>query len=267
MYKLIATDMDGTLVNSKREISQNNIDMIIKAQKEKGVKFVLASGRVEEAMINQAKLLKLDQYGGYILSYNGSRIIECKSNEVIYNKSISRDEIKELLEISNKYDVALVTYIDGLLYYNKEHKYVDEEEKITTFTKHKYETIDDIKVSTVGKCMFIGDVDKLAKLMEYLKGIYKDKFYITLSSPYFLEILNKDVSKGRSLKKLCEILGIDIKDMIACGDSYNDSDMLEVAGLSVAAKNAVQDIKDIADYVSVTNDEGVLADVINKYVI
>lgn len=266
MYKIIATDMDGTLINSERKISQNNIEMIIKAQ-EKGVKFVLASGRVEEAMINQAKQLQMDKYGGYILSYNGSRIIDCSTNKMIYEASITKEDIKELFKLSNEYNISLVTYIDGLLYYNKEHKHVDVESLITTFKKHKYESLDDIKPETVGKCMFIGDVDELQKLQLMMQEKYKDRFYITLSSPYFLEILNVNVSKGKSLKKLCDILNIDIKDSIACGDSYNDYDMLEVAGLSVAAKNGVEKILKLADYVSVTNDEGVLADVINKYIL
>lgn len=264
MYKLIVTDMDGTLLNSEKKVGQKNLDYILKAQ-EKGLKFVLASGRVEEAMLPIAKELQMDKYEGYVLSYNGARIIDCKTNEIIYDRALTKKDIEYLYTLSNKFNIALVTYINKELFYNKEHKYVDIEEKITGFKKRLYKDTSEINTNKVGKCMFIGDTEKTKKLLEYITKKDSDKYFATLSDPHFLEILHKDVSKGRSLKKLADILNIDIKDTIACGDSYNDIDMLEVAGLSVAAFNGVDDVKRISDYISVSNNDGVLADVIEKY--
>ncbi len=266
MYKLIATDMDGTLLTSDKKISKENREYIIKAQ-EKGVKFALASGRVDEAMTPFIKELQMDKFGGYILAYNGSKIIDCKNNEVIFSQPITKADIEFLLKKADEFDIAIVTYIDETLYSTKHHEYVNVESDITGFPVKIFNGIDDIKVDTVGKCMFIGDIDKVKKLLDHLQETCSDRFFTCLSDPHFLEVLHKDVSKGTSLSKLANILKINKEKIIACGDSYNDIELLKAAGLAVAAGNAVEDIKNISNYVSKNHNEHILADVIKKYIL
>ncbi|WP_067140282.1 Cof-type HAD-IIB family hydrolase [Oceanivirga salmonicida] len=266
MYKLIATDMDGTLLTSDKKISKENKESIIKAQ-ENGVTFVLASGRIDEAMIPFAKELQMDKFGGYILSYNGSKIINCKTNDIVFSQPLTKQDIEYLLEISKKFDIAVVTYIDKILYSTKHHEYVDIESKITGFPIKIFDNIDEIKVDTVGKCMFIGDTDKTKELLLYLQEKDNNRFFTTLSDPHFLEVLHKNVNKGNSLLQLGNILGIKQKNIIACGDSYNDIELLKSAGLAIAADNAVKDIKAISNYISKNNNEHILEDIIKKYVL
>ncbi len=266
MYKLIATDMDGTLLTTDKKISDENIKYIIKAQ-EKGVKFVLASGRVDEAMTKFIDQLQMNKYGGYILAYNGAKIIDCKNNEIVFSQTITKKDIEFLMQIAKEFNIALVTYIDETLYSTKHHEYVDVEAKICDFPIKIFNKIDEIKVDFVSKCMFIGDTKDTKNLLSFLQKTESHRFFTCLSDPHFLEVLHKDVNKGIALSKLTSLLNIDKKDTIACGDSYNDIELLKAAGLAVSAENGVEDIKKIANYVSKNHNEHILADVIKTYIL
>ena len=124
MYKLIATDMDGTLLNSNSHISKQNEDAIINAQ-EKGVVFVLASGRPTPAMIPFVSQLKLDKLNGYLISYNGASITRCSDNKNIFSLGLNEEDIRLWLDIASKNAVSLVTYVDDIIYCSKHTKYVD----------------------------------------------------------------------------------------------------------------------------------------------
>ncbi|WP_082680456.1 Cof-type HAD-IIB family hydrolase [Caviibacter abscessus] len=264
MYKLIATDMDDTLLTSQKNISPENMKSIIKAQ-EKGIKFVLASGRPTFAMNDFANQLQLEKFGGYIISYNGAAITDCKTNETIFSLGLNKEDIFFLFDKANEYNVSIITYNDDVILYNKYTEYIDLEVECTNFKTKQILDLSSIDFTKTMKCMIIAHPEKIKELYLKLKTIVGDKYYLSISNPHFLEITNINVNKGNTIKYLCDILNIDASEIIACGDSYNDLDMLKLAGLSVAAGNALDDIKKICKYVSVNHNENILEDVIKKY--
>lgn len=265
MYKLIATDMDGTLLTSNSEVSIQNEKAIISAQ-EKGIKFVLASGRPVEAMKKYSNQLKMDKYEGYIVAFNGAQIVDCKTKETIFSEPLSNEDIEYIYNRSKELGVTLITYIDEYIYMSELNEYADIEISVTGMKALKINGINDILDKQIMKFMFVDTPENISKYLEVMKKEVGGKYFLAISNPHFLEIANIKASKGNSLKALCKILDIDLKNIITCGDSYNDVDMLKLEGLSVAAKNAPEDIKKICNYVSCTNDEHILEDVINKFI-
>lgn len=263
-YKLIATDMDGTLLNEKSELSNENKEAIIKAQ-ENGTIFCLASGRPTAAMKEFSKILKLDKFGGYIISYNGAMIYDCKNNKVIFSEGLNKEQIKKVFEYAKINDVAAITYVDDLIYCSKFDEYVNIE---TTSTKMETKTIDNLEnldYTKTLKCMIVAKPEKIKELFEDFDK--ENEFFTAISNPHFLEIANSNIDKGKALRNLSSILGLNKEEVIACGDSFNDVAMLEFAGLSVAADNSHDKIKEICSYVSKNNNEHILEDVIKKYVL
>lgn len=266
MIKLIATDMDGTLLNSEHKISEENKKYIINAQ-EKGVKFVLASGRPTYAMIPFIKELQMDKYGGYIISYNGAEIMEASTLKTIYSKFLNLDTVKEMYEVAKQNNVSLITYDKDIIYIYDINEYSLVEPKITNLEYREIKLIDELKNNEYPKCMLVSSNDKVALLEKKLKEIYNNKLYIAKSSPIFIEIANKEIDKGKSLEKLLEILNIDKNSAIAAGDNYNDIALLKAVGIPVAVSNAVDEIKKIAKYISTSNECDALANIIKEYVV
>ena len=115
-YKLIATDMDGTLLDEEHNITKENIEAIIKVQKEKGVKFVLASGRPSYAMLDYAKELQMDKYEGYVLAFNGGELIDMKTNEVIFHEGLEKKDIENVYKVSKEINVPMILYVGDTIY-------------------------------------------------------------------------------------------------------------------------------------------------------
>lgn len=266
MIKLIATDMDGTLLNSEHKISEENKKYIIKAQ-EKGVKFVLASGRPTYAMIPFIKELQMDKYGGYIISYNGAEIKEAKTLKTIYSKFLKVDIVKTMYEIAKENNVSLITYDKDLIYIYDVNDYSLVEPKITDLKYEEFKYKEELKNEEYPKCMLVSENSKIIKLEEKVKKLYNNELYIAKSSPIFLEIANKEIDKGKSLEKLLEILNIEKEYAIAAGDNYNDIALLQAVGIPVAVSNAVDEIKKIAKYISTSNECDALANIIKEYVV
>ena len=116
------------------------------------------------------------------------------------------------------------------------------------------------------KCMLLEEPSYLKKVEEELKKEYGDKYSIAISKPFFLEVTKLGIDKGTAVKKLADILGIKIEEVIAAGDSFNDLPMLKVAGTSVAVVNAQPEIKETVDFIVSSNDEGGMAELINKFI-
>lgn len=269
-YKLIACDMDETLLNDNHEICQKNIDLIKRAREEYGVKFVPATGRGYELIQNELKTLELhNKEGEYVLSFNGGALTENKGNRILQFKGLSFSKMKELFEYGLTKNVCIHIYTQRDLYvYNISDS---EEERLNAINHIRMDnnTVDFLENEEISKVIYQNvDVDYLMSLEEDMKSITEGQCSVSYSSNRYMEFNTLGVDKGQGLIDLANLLNIDIKDTIAVGDNYNDMAMLKVAGLSVAAQNAVNDVKEACDYTTkATNNEGVVAELIEKFIL
>jgi Cof subfamily protein (haloacid dehalogenase superfamily) len=270
-YKLIACDMDETLLNDDHVICQRNIDFIKRAKEEYGVKFVPATGRGYSSIQRDLKILDLyDEPGEYVLSFNGGALTENKGNRLLQFKGLDFNKMKEIFEYGLNKDVCMHVYTKDKLYiYN-----LSESEKIRV-ERQKFEcaimeenTVDFLENELIAKILYQNiDVPYLMSLEPDMQEIVKGSCSVSYSSNRYMEFNSLGVDKGQGLVDLARILNIDIEDTIAVGDNYNDMAMLNMAGLSVAAGNAVEDVKKACDYTtSVDNNEGVVAELIEKFI-
>lgn len=267
-YKAIALDLDGTLLNSKKKISKRNKEAIMKAAKA-GVKIILASGRPVPGVKIIANQLHLDQVGGYILSYNGGMIIDCKTGEVIRRETIPEKYYADIVHCANKFNVTTLTYdSEGIITNNENDEYVQLESRINNIPVRQVFHLEEeaqldppVKFLCTGEHKVLREVQ--AKLDEKLKGAVN----IFFSEPFFMEITPQGIEKASSLELLLGCLNIDRKALIACGDGYNDIPMMRYAGLSVAMANAQAETKEWADFIAPSNDEDGVAVALEKFVL
>lgn len=270
-YKLIASDMDETLLNDQHEICQRNIDLIMKA-KEKGVKFVPATGRGFMSIQRDLKTLGLyDEIGEYVISFNGGALTENKENRLLAFEGLSFEKTKEIFEFGLNCDVCQHIYTKDKLYVfnlsDSEAERIKNQKVECTILEEN--NIDFLKDEPIAKILYQNtDVPYLMSLEPKMKSIWEGECAVSYSSNRYMEFNKIGIDKGKGLKQLAEKLSIDIADTIAVGDNYNDMPMLKVAGLSVAAQNAVQDVKDACDITTqADNNEGVIAEIIERFIL
>lgn len=264
-YKMIAVDLDGTLTNSKKEISAHTREILINIQKQ-GVTVVLATGRPINGAVDLSRELEMDIYGGYILAFNGGLIQSCRSGEVIFRKEIPAEYIPQLGRASRKYQLPIVTYQgDAILTEDTTDKYVRLEAGINKMpVKELYDFSAEIDFP-VTKCLMVGDGWYLEEILPGMKKEFGDRLNIFRSEPYFMEITPLGVHKAAGLEALLEYTGIRREELIALGDGYNDISMIQFAGLGVAMENAQPDVKAVADVITDTNDNDGVAHIVEKY--
>lgn len=264
-YKILVLDIDGTLVNSKKEVTVNTKNAIRKIQ-EQGVVIGIASGRPVCGIEKVARQIELEKYGGYLVSYNGGKVINYKTKEVIYEKTMSQKYIPSLYDFAQKNNVSIITYDEPLAITNNEKdKYVILETDINGLERKQVENFAEYITKPVIKCLIVGDANKLTDLEIEAKDIFGKRLNVFRSEPYFLEITPKHIDKAYSLGKLLDHLNLTKEQMIACGDGFNDLSMIEYAGIGVAMSNAQDKVKEVADYITLSNDEDGVVNVIEKF--
>lgn len=264
-YEILVLDIDGTLTNSKKEITSRTLETLLKLQ-ENGQKVVLASGRPTPGIVPLAKQLKLDQYGGYILSYNGAKVINVATQEVIYNAVLPKELIPDVYQAVLEYKVGIITYENNeVLVGNGFDEYNRLEARINNIAMREVENFVEYITFDINKCLLTGEPDYLATVEVEFKKRFGDQLNIYRSEPFFLEIMPQNIDKAYSLGKLLKHLDLSRKQMICCGDGFNDLSMIQYAGLGVAMSNAQQVVKDAADYITLSNDEDGVVHVIEKF--
>lgn len=265
-YKMIVLDLDDTLLNDEHTLSKRNKEALMAAQ-ELGVKVVLASGRPTFGMVSIAKDLQLDQYGSYILSFNGSKIINAKTNEEMFNSSISSEMAHRLYDLSRREGVAILSYKDESIVIEEPNEYADIEATITGLPMQIVDQFKATITEPVVKAMMLAHPDVLVDVEQTLVKEVGEEVSVFRSKPFFLEFTALNVTKGTSLHQLTQKLGIKAEEVIAIGDSYNDITMIEFAGLGVAMGNAPDAIKDIANHVTDTNNNDGVAQVVEDFIL
>lgn len=253
-YKILVLDIDGTLNNSKKEITPKTKEAIADLQK-KGVAIVIASGRPTYGIMPVARELGLEKTGGYILSYNGGKIINCKTEEVFYEKILPNGSIRRVAEMADKERCAVLSYDgDCVIATDVENPYVQLEAKINHLPIAPMKSFEEYDDMPVNKCLIVGDGEYLETIeADFVKAF--PEMNVFRSEAFFLEFVPQGIDKALSLSVLLEELGLTKEEMVACGDGFNDLSMIEYAGMGVAMKNAKQEVKDVADFITKSNDE------------
>ena len=263
-YRIIALDLDGTLTNSEKIITAETQRRLIEFQRAGG-KVVLASGRPTHGISGHAETLRLSEFGGYILAYNGGCVIDCRKNRIMFQQTLPMDVIPEICDIIKDYPVGINTYEDDcIIDGNQVNKYTEIEARINGMKLKFVENFPEYVSFDVNKCLLQGEPEVILELEKILSEKYKGRLGIFKSEAYFLEIVPEGVDKALSLDRLLRMADIPTERCIACGDGFNDISMIRYAGLGVAMQNAKEPVKEAADYITLSNDEDGIAHLLKK---
>lgn len=266
--KVLILDIDGTLTNSKKEITPKTLEAMLKVQ-EAGHTIMIASGRPTHGVKWVSDALQLEKFGGYELCFNGARITNVKTKEVVYQQVFPKDFIEPLYQYALNHNMGLVTYEDDTVIAGTEiNEHIEFEARLNHMQLKRVDNFADYITFNINKCLFTADVDVAPDLEKELAGMYDGKLSIYRSEPFFIEAMPLGVDKAASLDRLFQIIGVDKKNSIACGDGFNDMSMIQYAGIGVAMANAQDAVKEVADVItSKTNDEDGLLEVVERYLL
>lgn len=289
MYKLVAIDLDGTLLNSYGEVSEKVRDAIKKAI-EKGIEVVLASGRPISSVEDLANELHANHY---LISGNGAIVYDMYKKEIVYDKFLSKEQILNIVKICEENSIYYNIYTENdvltkslnynTLFYHSENTHKQEEKRtniniITNIYDYvqKSEELKYLKVtvcdqsrivfnSIIKKLRTIPHIDVL-DVSHMSKKIIKSGTEEVLVEYCYTEITNKNVNKWTALEYIMKEKNITGEEVIAIGDNINDKEMIENAGLGVAMGNGTDIVKEIADIEVGTNNEDGVYEVFEKYI-
>lgn len=265
-YKALALDIDGTLLNSEKEVTPEVFKAVRRLQ-EAGVPVMIASGRPEQGISHVARAIGMDSLGGYILSFNGGKITEFKSGNVVYNKTIPIEYNQEIIDYAeNIPESTILTYENGtIITENPENQYVGVESRVVKMPVEKVYSLKERAVFPVNKFLIVGEPDVLRKEVKSMKERFEGRLNVFQSEPFFIEVVPLGIDKAESLDYLLGTLGLSGEELLACGDGGNDVTMIKYAGMGVAMENACEEVKKVADYITASCDNDGVAKAIDKF--
>ena len=267
--KLIALDLDDTLLNDSREISDENVHVLRRAAS-LGIYVVLCSGRAEDAILPFVRRLDLagTQSGRYIIAVNGCSIFDMHKRERIYNKKVPADVLLYADRMAREMGYYSEVYGPDVIYAEKSTEWTRLDSEMCNVRLEVVEDYENFLRQGFVKMLIAGEPDKLQVLQKKLRDGLGTRANIFVSKPYFLEVLPANCGKGQAVNFLADHLGISRKETIGFGDSMNDEDMIRECGYGVAMCNGFEEIKALADFVTEkTNDENGVGDFLKKYVL
>ena len=266
MYKLIAIDMDGTLLKKDKSISKLN-EAAIKKASSLGVKIVLATGRPLNGIKPYLNKLGLVTEQDYAVTYNGAVVQNTKTEQVLSKQYLESEDLSQLYNLSQTLKLNVHAFTPDCCITPKNNQYTQFEADVNSIP---LEIVDFKKLRSdteIVKLLMVEDPTVLSEAINLIPSEFYKKYTIVQSAPYFLEFLHKTINKGTAVKLLAEKLNIKSEEIICIGDAGNDIHMVEYAGLGVAMGNAFPEVKAIADYVTLSNEDDGVAHVINKFVL
>lgn len=265
--KVLVLDIDGTLTNSQKEVTENTKQGILNIQ-ERGHIVMLASGRPTPGMKKYAQILELEKYGGYLLSFNGGRIINCRTGEIVYQRTLPNSVIPGLWRFSKDNDLGIVTYLgDSIISGTRMDEYIELESRINGMPVQEVNHFVEFVDFDVNKCLMTAPPEKASECEKILQEKYGDILSVYRSEPFFIEIMPKNVDKATSLDRMLSTVGMTRENAICCGDGFNDMTMIKYAGVGVAMANAQPQVKEAADYITKSNDEDGIVTVIDEFIL
>lgn len=248
-YKLIATDIDDTLLNRKKELTDKTRSALIQAQKN-GYIVAVASGRLPYGVRPFAGALEVGRYGGYYMGFNGGAVMNSR-DELIGAGYLDSKYIEPVYEILRPTGATTMVHKGDMIYAdNKVNDYTHIESDVIGLPLNVVDDLPSFIDWDIHKFLISGEPEELKEIESRLISALGSEVDIYLSAPWFLEVMPKGINKGTGLKRICDDAGVDIAEAIAFGDSYNDIFMLRDAGLGIAMGNAEEAVKESADMVT-----------------
>lgn len=262
-YRMIAVDLDDSLLGDDLNISERNINALMEASN-RGVVVTIATGRMYCSALPYIEQLKLNVP---VITYQGGLIKNALSQEVLYHCPIPLEIAMEVIEKSKSDGAYLQVYVDDK-YYMEEYNNFSELYRLNVgVAGTAVGPLDKFLKKAPTKMLIIDEPSTILKMKDEYDRLFGEILQVTISKPIYLELTNKDATKGKALKYLAQSLKVDRNEIIAIGDSYNDISMIKYAGLGVAMGNAHEDVKKWADYVTLTNNEDGVAEVVHKFIL
>ena len=288
MYKLVAVDLDGTMLDSYGQVTENT-KRVIQKTIQKGTDVIIASGRPIDSIKTIAKEIGSNKY---FIAGNGALIYDIQKNEVLYEKYMKKEKVLEIIKICEENSIAYNVYTDktilatslkyNVLYYHKENLKKQEDKRThINIVENMYDYIQKMKeekflkitICDDSKTVFQSIIRKLEKIkdIEILDVSHMSRKLIQQGTEevpieyYYTEISSKDVDKWYAIEFLMQKLDLKKEEVIAIGDNVNDKKMIEQAGLGIAMGQSMPQLKEIADYITTSNSEEGVAKAIEKF--
>lgn len=287
--KMIVMDMDGTLLNSKREISEETRDALISAQ-EKGIRIVLASGRSYRSLLQYGEILRMPEFGGYFIGVNGAALTNTATMEHEIIRQLQLDEINEIFNAVKPYEIEVMGVLDETIYdyipdslrelkrqFRIDNNIQDDVPWTAgTFSmvedqrKNKYVNIYDIKGpeeidQAVNKVCLAHTKETLEKPYEWLMENLSHKYHFARTSMQWIECAPLGINKGSAILRLAEELGFTSNEIIVFGDGENDLTMFNAVKYPVAMGNAMEKVKEAAFEITLDNNSNGISAFLKKY--
>lgn len=275
IIKAIVLDIDGTLLNTGKIISEKTKQALIAAQEE-GIKVILASGRPTTGMLELAEQLEMTKYEGFLVSYNGARVTDCLTKEVLFNQAMSIETGQAILEHLKNFDVIPMIDKEDHLYVNDVYSgmldlpdgafnIIEYEARGGNFKLSEIDDLAAFATFPINKILIAAQPEYLQKIALALHAPFDEIVTAAFSAPFYFEFTDKGIDKAKALNTVFPEMGIHSENIIAFGDGHNDRSIIEYAGIGVAMGNAVDALKEIADDVTLSCDEDGIAAGLEKY--
>ena len=263
-YKLIAMDLDGTLNNDQKIITEKTKAALMAAQK-RGIRLALASARPSPGLFKERDILRLQDYNGILMSYNGGRIVDAATGKVLFETSMDLAQTKQVLR---RLEALPVTPIldDGVQFYvaDKNGYKVDYECKNNNMTCTEVGNLADFLSFAPIKILMSVQLEELAEVQKQIADFLPETLTVVQTAAFYLEVIPKVINKGQGIRDICAVLGIDPSEVISFGDAANDIPMLREAGMGVAMGNAAEAVMAAANMVTLSNNDDGIAVALEK---
>ena len=256
MIKLVAIDMDGTLLNSKKELLEETKQYFKDFhKKETDTLLVLCTGRPESGIRPYLKDLGYLEENHYIISQNGANIYESRTGKRVMDAFLDSAAIQKWIELCKKHGISVMgAGVDYYYCFDQEPtEWMEFDVKLVSGKLKRIPTKESLNTDFY-KILLMGDEEQLNEFETFIPQEWRDEFYVVRSQKYLVEVLTKGVNKAFGLEKLAQKLNIEPSEIAAVGDAANDIEMLEYAGLAIAMGNASEEVKSISDIVTDTNE-------------
>lgn len=263
MYKLIATDMDGTLLNDEGNLPSNTFNAA-RFLEDNGIKLVLCTGRPLLGLIKIYDSLNLTSP---IVANNGACAYLDKSGPLIMNQTMSIEDGLAVIKLNEIFNCTICMWHNQILYVSEFNKYAYDYASITGVTPLHLSKID-LKKEKIGptKFVFRDTLEKITSIKESAAELSPPSVTAVTTRPHFLEFFSSSISKAAALEKISQTLNISKDEMIAAGDGFNDIEMMDYVGLAVAVQNAADEVKKHADVIGCSNNEGIIDYIVNTII-